>query len=88
MLPIPELLHDALEPVLVELAVCDRDAGLGDEPLDVVGDVRDVVHSVVHVEHLPLAQQLAPDGFRHRPLIELAHVREDRLTILGRRVHQ
>ena len=61
VLVLPELLHDALEPALVHLPVRDRDARFGNEPLHVVGDVRDVVHAVVHVEHLTFAQQLAPD---------------------------
>ena len=52
------------------------------------GDVLDVVHAVVHVEHLALAQQLAPDRLRHRALVVLADVGEDRLAILGRRVHE
>ena len=42
------------------------------------------LHPVVHEEHLALAQQLAPDGLGHRPLVVLADVGEDRLA-LGRR---
>ncbi len=60
----------------------------GTRRLHVVGDVRDVVHTVVHVEHLALAEQLAPDRLRDGALVELADVGEDRLAILGRRVHE
>ena len=85
---IPEFLHDAFEPVLVELTVRDRDARFRHEPAHVVGDVRDVVHAVVHEEHLTFPQQLAPNRLRDRALVELADVGEDRLAILGRGVHQ
>ena len=61
VLVFPELLHDAFEPAFVHLPVRDRDTRFGHEPLHVVGDVRDVVHPVVHEQHLALAQQLAPD---------------------------
>ena len=65
-LVLPELLHHTLEPALVHLAVRDRDPRLGHELAHVGGDVLDVLHAVVHVEHLALAQQLAPDRLRHR----------------------
>ena len=61
VLVLPELLHDAFEPALVHLAVRDRDARFGHELAHVGGDVLDVLHPVVHVEHLALAQELAPD---------------------------
>ena len=69
VLVLPELLHDPLEPALVHLPVRDRDARLGHELAHVVGDVLDVLHAVVHVEHLTLAQQLAPDRLRHRAVV-------------------
>ncbi len=53
VLALPELLHDAFEPAFVHLPVRDRDARLRHESLDVVGDVGDVAHPVVHEEHLP-----------------------------------
>ena len=53
-----------------------------------LGDVVDVLHAVVHVEHLPLAQELPTDGLGRRTFVVLAHVREDRLAVLGRGVHQ
>ena len=79
-------MHDLLEPALVHLPVRDRDPRLGHELAHVGGDVLDVLHAVVHVEHLALAQQLAPDRLGHGPLVVLADVGEDRLAVLGRRV--
>ena len=88
VLAFPELLHDPLEPALVHLAVRDRDARLGHELAHVGRDVLDVLHAVVHEEHLPLAQQLAPDRLRHGARVVLVDVGEDRLAILGRRVDE
>ncbi len=83
-----EVEHDALEPALVHLAVRDRDARLGHELAHLRGDVLDVLHPVVDVEDLPLAEQLAPDRLGHRALVVLADVGQDRLALLGRRLHQ
>ena len=66
MLVLPELLHDPFEPAFVHLAVRDRDARFGHELAHVGGDVLDVLHAVVHVEHLAFAQQLAPDRLATR----------------------
>ena len=54
----------------------------------VLGDELDVLHAVVHVEHLALAQQLAPDRLGDGAVVVLADVGEDRLAVLGRRVHE
>ena len=84
VLALPEVEHHLLERALVHLPVGDGDAGLGHEVAQTGGHVVDVLHPVVHVEHLALAQQLAADGLGHRPVVLLAHVGEDRLA-LGRR---
>ena len=42
----------------------------------------------MHVEHLAFTQQLATDRFRGGVVVVLAHVREDRLAVLGWRVHE
>ena len=87
-LVLPEVEHDPFEPALVHLPVRDRDARLGHERAHVLGDELDVAHAVVHVEHLALAQQLAPDRLGGGAVVVLADVGEDRLAVLGRRVHQ
>ena len=51
-------------------------------------DLVDVLHPVVHVEDLALAQQLAADGLGHGPLVVLADVGEDGLAVGRRRVEQ
>ena len=66
----------------------DRDARLRHELAHLFGDVLDVLHAVVHVEDLALAQQLAPDRLRHRAFVVLADVGEDRLAVLGWGLHQ
>ncbi len=63
-------------------------ARFGNQLAQIAGDVLDVGHTVVHEEHLTLAQQLAADGFGDRPLVVLADVGEDRLTFGRRRVQQ
>ena len=86
VLALPEVEHDLLERALVHLAVGDRDARLGHELADVRGDVLDVLHPVVHEEHLALAQQLAADRLGDGAVVVLADVGEDRLAVGGRRV--
>ena len=88
VLVLPEVEHDPLEPALVHLPVRDRDARLGHELAHVLGDELDVLHAVVHEEHLALAQQLAPDRLGGGAVVVLADVGEDRLAVLGRRVHE
>ena len=48
----------------------------------------DVLHPVVHEEHLALAEQLTTDGLGHRPFVVLPHVGQDRLAVGWRRVEQ
>ena len=86
--PSQKSMHDLLERALVHLPVGDGDARLGHELADLRGDVLDVLHAVVHVEHLAFAQQLAADGLGHGALVVLADVGEDRLALGRRRVEQ
>ena len=60
-LALPEVDHHLLELVLVHLAVRGRDPRLGDELAQPRHDLVDALDSVVDVEDLTLAQQLAPD---------------------------
>ena len=82
--PVPEVEHHLLEGALVHLAVGDRDPGLGHEIAQVGGHALDVVHPVVDVEDLALAQQLAADRLGDGALVVLAHVGEDRLALRRR----
>ena len=88
VLAFPEVEHHPLEATLVHLPVRDADARLGDELAQLLAHVVDVLHAVVDEEHLALAQQLPPDRLRCGALVELAHIGEDGLTVLGRRVHE
>ena len=88
VLVLVEAEDDALQPALIHLAVSNCDARLGNEVTHVLGDDVDVLHPVVDVEDLALAQQLAADRLRDRAVVVLADVGENRLTVFGRRVHQ
>ena len=72
--------------MLAHLSVRDRDARLGHEFGQVRGDALDRLHPVVHVEHLSLAQQLAPDRGGDLLVAARADVREDRMPVFGRRL--
>ena len=85
---LPEVEHHALEQTFVHLPVGDGDAGLGHQVLDTAGDDVDVLHAVVHEEHLSLAQQLATDRLGDGALVELADIGQDRLALGRRRVEQ
>ena len=84
----PEVDHDLLEASLVHLAVGDRDPRLGDQSAKLRGDALDVLHPVVDVEDLALAQQLAPDRLGDGALVVLSDVGEDRLALRRRRGDQ
>ena len=66
----------------------DRDPRFGHQLAHVLGDEVDVLHPVVHEEHLALAQQLAPDRLGDGAVVVLADVGEDRLAVLRRRVDE
>ena len=87
-LVLPEVHHDPLEAGLVHLPVRDRDARLRDQRAHLFGDELDVAHTVVHVEHLALAEQLPPDGLGDRAVVVLADVGEDGLAVFRRRVDE
>ena len=57
----------------------------GHELVDFRRDGGDVLHTIVHVEHLPTTQQLAPDGGGDLRVLVSADVGEHRQTILRRR---
>ena len=88
VLAFPEVEHHPLETALVHLPVRDADARLGDELAQLLAHEVDVLHPVVDEEHLTLTQQLPPDRLGRGPVVELAHVGEDGLAVLGRRVHE
>ena len=81
---VPEVLDDGLELVFVHLAVGGAHAGLGDQLGDVGGDRGDRVDTVVHVEHLSIAQQLAPDCGADLGIRVGADEGQDGLAFFGR----
>ena len=85
--PLPEVDDDLLEAALVHLAVGHGYPGLGDQGPQPAGHGVDVGHPVVHVEDLPLAQQLSAERLGDGRLVGLAHVGEDGPSVGRRRVH-
>ena len=84
VLAVPEPADGLLELLLPHLPVRHHDARLGHEVADPRGGGVDGSHPVVDVEHLSLAQQLAPDGGGHVLVRVRAHVREHGQALLGR----
>ena len=83
-LVVPEVLDDGLELVLVHLAVGGAHARLGNQLGDVCCHRGDRVDAVVHVEDLPIAQELASDRGANLGVRVGADEGEDGLAFLGR----
>ena len=81
----PEVADDLVELLLPHLAVRDADARLGHELVDLRRRLRDVLHAVVHVEHLSPAQQLAAHRGRDLRVLVCADVSEHGKAVLRRR---
>jgi hypothetical protein len=84
VLALPEALDELLELVLVQLPVRGDDPRLGDELPEPPGRLLDRRHPVVHVEDLPVAQQLAADRGGDLLVVVAADVGQDRVPVLGR----
>ena len=82
---LPEVHHDLFELLLVHLAVGGDDSRLRHEFAQLGGRLLDGLHSVVDVEDLTLASQLATDGSDHLTLVVGAGESEDGVTFLRRR---
>ena len=84
VLAVPEPADGLLELLLPHLPVRHHDARLGHEVADAGGGGIDGPDAIVYVEHLALAQQLAPDRGRDVLVRVRAHVRQDGQAFLGR----
>ena len=83
---LPEVDDHLLEHVLVHLPVRDRDPRLRHELADLGRGPVDRLHPVVDVEHLAVAQQLAPERGGDLLLVVRADEREHRVALLRRRL--
>ena len=81
---LPEVDHHLLEVGLAHLTVGNSDASLGHELLDLRRDAVDRRHPVVHIEDLPLAQQLAANGRGDLPVAIGADEGENRVPVFWR----
>ena len=84
VLAVPEAADCLLELLLPHLPVRHHHARLGHEVPDPGGRGVDGPHAVVHVEHLPLAQELTADRGRDVLVRVRAHVRQHGQAFLGR----
>ena len=78
--------HDALQLALRHLAVADQDARLRRHLAQLVGDVVDALHAIVHEVDLPAALQFFLDGRAQQLLIPRGDHGLDRHAIFGRRL--
>ena len=88
--PVPEVANHLVELLLTHLAMRDADVAFGHELVDLVRHGGDVLHAVVHVEHLPAAQQFAPHRGGDLRVLVRAHVGEHGQSVLrgrGQRGH-
>ena len=83
-----EALHHLREQRLRHLAVADNDAGLRRQLTQVLREVVDAVHAIMHDVRLPAALQLVQDRLAHDGVVPLDDVGSHRLPALGRLVHR
>ena len=79
-----ELHHHVFQLPFAHLPVADDDAGIGDQLLNLIGHLDDVLHAVVNEIDLPLAIELAQDRLLHALLVVRHHFRHDAPPILRR----
>ena len=80
----PEAADDLVELLLPHLAVGDADVRLGHQRVDLVGDGRDVLHTIVDIEHLAASQQFAAYGCGDLRILVGAHIGQHRQPVFGR----
>lgn len=80
----PEVADNLVELLLPHLAVGDADARLGHQRVNLVSDGRDVLHAVVHIEHLAAAQQFPAYGRGDLRVLVGTHIGQHRQAVFGR----
>ena len=80
----PEVADDLVKLLLTHLAVGDADVRFGHQRMDLVGDGRDVLHAIVHVEHLAAAQQFAAHRRGDLRVLVGSHIGQHRQPVFGR----
>ena len=76
--PVVEVEHDLLEVAFAHLPVRDPDLRLRHDGLDLLGELLDVLHPIVHEIDLTAAPDLAQDRFADDLRAPLPHDRSDR----------
>ena len=80
----PEVADDLVKLLLTHLAVGDADVRFGHQHMDLVGDGRDVLHAIVHVEHLAAAQQFTAHRRGDLRVLVGSHIGQHRQPVFGR----
>ena len=80
----PEVADDLVKLLLTHLAVGDADVRFGHQRMDLVGDGRDVLHAIVHVEHLAAAQQFTAHRRGDLRVLVGSHKGQHRQPVFGR----
>ena len=80
----PEVADDLVELLLPHLAVGDADARLRHQRVNLVSNGRDVLHAVVHIEHLAAAQQFSAHGRGDLRVLVGTHIGKHRQTVFWR----
>ena len=81
---VPEINDDAFQLMFVELSVGHSNSRLGNKFLNMRGDRCDGVHAVVHVEHLPIAQEFPANRRANLRIGVGTHKGKDGLSFFGR----
>ena len=80
-LPVDEIVHDPFQLMLLHLPVGKGHVRLRHQLLNRRRHVRDGVHPVIDIVHLPVSGKLPDDGLPHHFLVVLAHKGLDGLAV-------
>ena len=81
---VPEINDDAFQLMFVELSMSDPNSRLGNKLLNMCCDRRNRIHSVVHVENLPIAQEFPANRRTDLRIGVGTHKGKNGLSFLGR----
>ena len=79
-----EVIHDAFNLRLFHLSVGKSNIRFRHKRLNTRGNINNIIDSVVHVINLPVAGELAADGFAYHLRIVLAYIGLNRQSVAGR----
>ena len=81
---VPEINDDAFQLMFVELSVGHSNSRFGNKFLNMCCDRRNRIHSIVHVEHLTITQELSANRRADLRICVGTHKGKDGLSFFGR----